>query len=40
MSEDGSSDYTDFIISILRESGRFGEDELERIEEILQNFLV
>ena len=40
MSEDGTSSYVDSIISVLRESGQFNEEELEKIEESLQFFLV
>jgi len=36
MCEEGASSYADQIISVLRESGQFGEDELEKIEELLQ----
>lgn len=40
MHEDSSSNYVEFIVSVLRESGRFNEDELEKIDEVLQDFLV
>lgn len=40
MSESGASSYVDSIISVLRESGQFDEEELEKIEENLQFFLV
>ena len=40
MSTEDSSGYVDSIISVLRESGQFDEDELGKIEESLQFFLV